>query len=492
MMRFYTNVVRRGNNLLVRERSDTGLSRYKVPFKPILYVKTTEETGYRSLIEDEPVKPIEFESMTAAKEFIEQYDSVSGFPIFGMTDYVRQYLGREKYEWEYKQLSIWSFDVETTVPEDENGDTEFPEPIDAKGEVLLITLTNLHTGRSFTFGSKPYSGQDTRYMDCGDEKTLLRRFLEFWQQIDVDIITGWNIDQFDIPYLITRITDVLGEDFAKQLSPWGIVRCTNKEFNGRLEYNTELAGISILDYMVLYKKYILTKQESYSLANISEVELGHTKLDHSEYKTWKEFHTIGWQDKFVPYNVVDALLVKQLDDKLNLIRIVVTVAYKAGINFEDVSSPVKTWDSIIHNTLLSENVVIPQPSRARLQPLDGAYVKEPVPGRYRNVSSIDATSLYPSEIITNNISPETYVGNVGTTIEDFLNGSTTAIFGDDEYVVTPAGARYSRKIRGILPRLMIQYMSDRRATKNEMLRLEQEIENIEAELKKRNQSTSSQ
>ena len=91
--------------------------------------------------------------------------------------------------------------------------------------------------------------------------------------------------------------------------------------------------------------------------------------------------------------MVDALLVKQLDDKLNLIRIVVTVAYKAGINFEDVSSPVKTWDSIIHNTLLSENVVIPQPSRARLQPLDGAYVKEPVPGRYRNVSSIDATSL---------------------------------------------------------------------------------------------------
>lgn len=76
MMRFYTNVVRRGNNLLVRERSDTGLSRYKVPFKPILYVKTTEETGYRSLIEDEPVKPIEFESMTAAKEFIEQYLSL--------------------------------------------------------------------------------------------------------------------------------------------------------------------------------------------------------------------------------------------------------------------------------------------------------------------------------------------------------------------------------------------------------------------------------
>ena len=393
MMRFYTNVARRGNNLLVRERSDTGLSRYKVPFKPILYVKTNEETGYRSLIENEPVKPIEFESMTDAKEFLEKYDSVSGFPVFGMTDYIRQYIGRTKYEWEYKQLSIWSFDVETTVPEDENGDTEFPEPIDAKGEVLLITLTNLQTGKSFTFGSKPYSGNDTRYMDCGDEKTLLRRFLEFWQQIDVDIITGWNIDQFDIPYLVTRITDVLGEDFAKQLSPWGLVRCTNKEFNGRLEYNTELTGISILDYMVLYKKYILTKQESYSLANISEVELGHSKLDHSEYKTWREFHTKGWQDKFVPYNVVDALLIKQLDDKLNLIRIVVTVAYKAGINFEDVSSPVKTWDSIIHNTLLADKVVVPQATRSRVQALDGAYVKEPTPGRYRNISSVDATSL---------------------------------------------------------------------------------------------------
>lgn len=480
MMRFYTNVARRGNNLLVRERSDTGLSRYKVPFKPILYVKTNEETGYRSLIENEPVKPIEFESMTDAKEFLEKYDSVSGFPVFGMTDYIRQYLGREKYEWEYKQLSIWSFDIETTVPEDENGDTEFPEPIDAKGEVLLITLTNIQTGKSFTFGSNPYSGNDTRYMNCGDEKTLLRRFLEFWQQIDVDIITGWNIDQFDIPYLVTRITDVLGEDFAKQLSPWGIVRCTNKEYNGRIEYSTELTGISILDYMVLYKKYILTKQESYSLANISEVELGHTKLDHSQYKTWREFHTKDW-DLFTKYNVVDALLIKQLDDKLNLIRIVTTVAYKAGINFEDVASPIKTWDSIIHNTLLADKIVVPQATRSRVQPLDGAYVKEPVPGRYKNVSSIDATSLYPSIIITNNISPETYVGNVGTTYEDFEKNATGAIFGDSEYVVTPAGARYSKAKRGILPRLMVEYMADRKAVKNEMLRLEQEYENTKNE-----------
>jgi DNA polymerase elongation subunit (family B) len=398
-----------------------------------------------------------------------------------MTDYVRQYLGREKYEWEYSQLSIWSMDIETTVPEDENGDTEFPEPIDAKGEILLITLTNLHTGKSFTFGSQPYSGDDTRYMDCGNEKNLLKMFLGFWQQINVDIITGWNIEQFDVPYLVTRITDVLGEDFAKQLSPWGLVRCTNKEFNGRLEYQTELTGISILDYMILYKKYILTKQESYSLANITEVELGHSKLDHSEYKTWKEFHTEGFETKFVPYNVIDALLIKQLDDKLNLIRIVTTVAYKAGINFEDVSSPIKTWDSIIHNTLLAEKVVVPQTGRSRAQPLDGAYVKEPVPGFYHNVSSIDATSLYPSIIITNNISPETYLGNVGTTIEDFFDIKSTAVFGDEEYVVTPAGARYSKKKRGILPRLMIQYMADRKTVKNEMLALEQEYENTKEE-----------
>jgi hypothetical protein len=124
MMRFYTNVARRGNNLLVRERSDTGLSRYKVPFKPILYVKTNEETGYRSLIENEPVKPIEFESMSDAKEFLEKYASVSGFPVFGMTDYIRQYLGREKYEWEYKQISIWSFDIETTVDRPKSPDPD--------------------------------------------------------------------------------------------------------------------------------------------------------------------------------------------------------------------------------------------------------------------------------------------------------------------------------------------------------------------------------
>ena len=219
--------------------------------------------------------------------------------------------------------------------------------------------------------------------------------------------------------------------------------------------------------------YNVTDQEYKDYLSELDIDSLHEELSKIESDSTRQLS----MDLFTRYNVIDALLIKQLDDKLNLIRIVTSVAYKAGINFEDVSSPIKTWDSIVHNTLLAENVVVPQPGRSRAQPFDGAYVKEPVPGFYHNVSSIDATSLYPSIIITNNISPETYIGNVGTTIDDFFDTKSTAVFGDDEYVVTPAGARYSKKKRGILPRLMIQYMADRKTVKNEMLALEQEYEN---------------
>ena len=481
MSKFYTNVSVVGSNVLVREVVDGVPNKHKDSWKPTLYVRgqpRENTTEFKSLYGD-TVYSIQPGTVPECREFVKQYDGVSGFEIFGQLNYSLQYMNEYKPSgWDYKKISCWAIDIETAVPEDEHGNTTFPEPKTAEGEVLLITLVDMHDGRAFTFGSKPYSGKDTRYWDCGTEYNLLKQFVLFWEQRDIDIITGWNCAQFDLPYLHNRIRAILGDEWVKKLSPWGKVNYREKVFNGREEYVTEFVGVSVLDYIELYKKYIVVKQESYALGHIAQEELGHTKVDHSEFDSFNDFWRGDW-DKFTRYNIKDTTLIRELDNKLKLIELVLTMAYEARTNYEDVASPVKLWDAITHNHCMDEGIVVPQQKRDPTQTLDGAYVKTPVPGWYKNVVSLDATSLYPSIIMTNNISPETYVGNCGMGIDDFL--AKTPVNVDEQYIVTAAGAIYSREKRGILPILVEKFMHMRKKSKDEMLKLEQAFENTKDE-----------
>jgi DNA polymerase elongation subunit (family B) len=484
--KFYTNVAVIGNTVFVREVVDGIPSLRKDDWSPTLYVKgnpkDSNQRVFKTLYGDNAYA-MQPGSVRDTKDFVDQYKGVSGFEIFGQLNYTLQYCNEYKsHGWQYNTLSSWSIDVETTIPTDENGKTYFPEPTSADGEILLITLVNMHTGEAYTFGSRPYSGEGTHYTKCADEKQLLKLFLDFWEQRRVEIITGWNIKQFDLPYIHNRIVRILGADVVKRLSPWGRVNYREKLFMGNKEYVTDILGVSVLDYMDLYKKYIFVKQESYSLGHIAQEELGTTKVDHSEYGSFTDFYTKNIE-KFTWYNIVDTQLIKQLDDKLKLIELVLTIAYEAGINYEDTSSPVKTWDAIISNYCLEQGVVLPQQKHEPHASLDGAYVKEPVPGWYKNVVSLDATSLYPSIIMTNNISPETYLYTIDMDVDTFLQKPKHGI--DENKIVTPIGAVYDRTKRGVLPVLVERFMKMRREAKNEMLRLEQEIELIEAELKSR-------
>lgn len=475
-MRFYTNVAVVGSNVLVREVVDGIANMRKDQWEPTVYV-TGKPPGpaleFKTL-DDRTVYAKRPGTIPECRDYLQQYDGVQGFEIFGQLNWSLQYMNEYKPTgWQYKLIQSWAIDIETASEVDDKGVTHFPDPKNANGEIKLITLINMHTGEKFTFGDAPYSGKDTHYTDGGNEFTMLKLFIQFWEQRRIDIITGWHILGFDIPYLYNRIVKVLGEEWVKKLSPWGRVSCKVRVFNGKEEFQVNITGISILDYLDLYKKYVFTPQESYSLQHIAQSELGHTKLDHSKWKSFDEFWQKDWNG-FISYNCVDAELIKQLDDKLNLIGIVLTVAYDAKINYEDVSSPVKVWDAITANYCLEKGIAVPQGKHQTAQVLDGAYVKDPVVGWYHSITSLDATSLYPSIIMTNNISPDTYVGNNGWTIDDFLAGDVSPEA--SEYVVTPAGAIYSKKKQGIMPELVEKYMADRKKAKREMLRLEQEYE----------------
>ena len=474
-MKFYTNIDVIGSIVYVREIIDGIPNMRKDHWEPTVYVrgKPKDYRGetFKTLYGD-TVYPIKPGSISDTKKFIERYDGVQGFDIFGQLNYTLQYCGEyDVVGFDRSFLSVWSIDIETRIPTREDGTTYFPKPETVPGEILLITMTNMFTNVSYTFGQYEAHDVDSRYMKCDTEVILIKQWLQWMQQFKPNVLTGWNINGFDLPYLYNRITKVLGEESVNQMSPWNRTNIRSKEVDGRMHHTVTITGIEVLDYLELYHKYVLTPRESYKLDFIAQEELGEHKLDYSQYSSMKEFYEKDW-NTFVKYNIHDNILVKRLNDKLNLLDIVFTVAYKAKVPYESTFSPVATWDAIISNHCLAKGVVLPQQEREPQVPLDGAYVKEPIPGFYEDVGSVDATSLYPSCIITNNISPDTWIGNCGLTIDDFLESKVEP----HEHVVTPIGAVYSKEFIGVLPELVKTYMSDRKKAKGEMLRIEQEIE----------------
>lgn len=363
----------------------------------------------------------------------------------------------------------------------------FPNPLSAQEEILLISMLDLSTKITTTFTSRPYTGEpieNSNIILCNDEHSLLKQFIDYWNKVAVDVISGWNIEGFDIPYIINRISNVLGDSCVKELSPWGMVNSrTSKGFNGKEEIFYDIAGVSAIDMLQLYKKFTYSTQESYSLDYISSVELGVGKLDHSEFATFKEFYDGDW-NKFVAYNIIDCQRVSGLEGKMKLIELCLTMSYLAKINYTDVFSQIKMWDSIIYNHLKTQNIVIPKKTHSSKSELfEGAYVKEPVPGLYNWGVSFDAASLYPSIIQGWNISPETFMGmsNTPISVEGLLEKKYTTL--SSNFCTAASGATYSKDKQGLLPELVDLYMEKRKTAKKLMIENESKLEALKLELK---------
>ena len=342
-MKFYTNVEQAGNRLLVRGY-DAGVAfSYRVAYNPTLYVPTKNYSEWRTL-EGECVEPIPLGSIKSAKEFVKEYKEVPDFDIYGNTRYLYQYIVGEHPEDEIKydtsKIRVFNIDIETAA---ENG---FPDIESADQEILAISIKDSLTGRITVFGARAFDNKhkDVDYLHFKTEQSMLSAFLEYWNENFPDVITGWNVQLFDIPYIARRINRVLGEKSAKSLSPWKLISSREIYIKGRKQIAYDLPGISTLDYLELYRKFTYTNQESYRLDHICMVELGERKLDHSEYDTFREFYENNWQ-KFIEYNIHDVRLVDKLDDKMKLLDLAFTMAYDAKVNYEDVFSHVRMLDN---------------------------------------------------------------------------------------------------------------------------------------------------
>jgi DNA polymerase elongation subunit (family B) len=477
-MRFYTNVQMVGDHFLVRGYEDGRHFMTREKFNPTLFVPSQKKTKYQTL-SGEYVESVQPGSVRDCREFIKKYEGVENFKIYGNSQYIYQYISEmypeEELKFDISKVKVTTLDIEVAS---ENG---FPDVESAAEEVLLITIQDYSTKQINTWGLGPFKGNqnNVRYRSFSTEYDLLNDFINWWmiESNTPEVVTGWNSKLYDIPYLVRRIDRVLGEKLMKRLSPWGLVTEDETYISGRKHVCYDVGGISQLDYLDLYKKFTYKAQESYRLDYIAEVELGQKKLDHSEFDTFKDFYTKGWQ-KFVEYNIKDVELVDRMEDKMKLIELALTMAYDAKANYEDVFSQVRMWDTIIYNYLKKRNIVIPPKERSdKDSKYAGAYVKEPIPGKYDWVVSFDLNSLYPHLIMQYNISPETLLDerHPSVTVDKILNQEITFELYKDK-AVCANGAMFRKDVRGFLPELMEKIYKDRTIYKKKMLAAKQEYE----------------
>ena len=475
-MRYYTNVQMVGNDFLVRGYENGKSFTSRDDFQPTLFVPSNKKTKFKTL-DGKYVGEIKPGTVRDCREFIRTHEKVDKFPIFGNRRYIYQYISdkypEDEIKFDLNNMKLVTIDIEV---KSENG---FPSVEKCDEEMLLISLLDFSSKKIITFGVGPFDNNDDNvtYIRCIDEYDMLQRFLAYWQTNTPEIVTGWNCQLYDIPYLAKRITRILGEKASKQLSPWGLVTHEEIFIQGRGHLQYDIAGITVLDYLDLYKKFTYKAQESYRLDYIASVELGQKKLDHSEYDTFKDFYTNGWQ-KFVEYNIIDVKLVDALEEKMKLIDLAVTMAFDAKVNFNDVFYQVRMWDMIIYNDLKKKDIVIPpKQDEDKSDRYAGAYVKEPKPGVYDWVVSFDLNSLYPHLIMQYNISPETLLDERyrGVSVDKLLNEEVD-LTGLKGVTVCPNGAVFTTKKRGFLPKIMDKIYSERVIFKKKMLKAKQEYE----------------
>ena len=323
---------------------------------------------------------------------------------------------------------------------------------------------------------------NTHYIKCKDEFQLVQQFLNCWQALDIDVVTGWNIEFFDIPYLVNRIKYLFNDKEAKKLSPWGILDEKTVEFKGKENQSYTPVGISVLDYYQLYRKFTFGNQESYKLDYIAQIEVGEKKIDYSEHGSLLELYKNDFQ-KFIEYIIYYCVLVDKLDDKLKFLEQVMAIAYDAKVNYNDTMTTVRPWDVIIHNYLLERGIVIPQfKKQPDFDSLVGGYVKEPNVGLNKWVVSFDLNSLYPHLIMQYNISPETFVRRFDDfhSIDDLIKGGfnvrKAGPDGKSELAFAANGCAYRKDKQGFLPELMEKMYNDRVIYKKKMLEAKQRYE----------------
>ena len=470
MSKFYTNIQLAGDTILYRGYEDGEPVQFRARFSPTLYVLSNNKEKFTTL-DGRYVSPIKFDKPREGREFIRQYDGVEGFEVHGYERFVYQYIRQEypgEVDYRIDQMKLYSMDIEVQC---ENG---FPDVEAAAEEMLSITIKDMVSKKFYIWAVKDFDTDHTKFI-FDTEREMLMHFIDWWVKNTPDILTGWNVNLYDVPYICRRVKRMLGSKWMNSISPWNRANEREVYVQGRKNYAYDISGVNILDYLDLYRKFTYTNQESYRLDHIAFVELGQRKVDHSEYENFRDFYTNDWQ-KFIEYNIQDTELIDRLEEKMKLLDLAITMSYDAKVNFEDVYSQVRMWDTMIYNYLTDRKIVVPPKKGAKKdEKYAGAYVKEPIPGKYDWVVSFDLNSLYPHLIMQYNISPETLwdTRHPSASVDRILNEEIVI---EDDVCVCANGAQYRKDIQGFLPQMMDKIYNERTIYKKKMLQAKRDYE----------------
>lgn len=489
MKSFYTNVQVYGSRILYRGIEDGRKVSRKIDYFPTLYVPSQVPTAFTS-VTGKHVSEMKPGNIREARDFVKQYEDVQGFKIYGNQRYEYQFISdhfSDDIDWDISLMNVVNIDIEV---ESDNG---FPEQEFANEKVISITMKSNRTGFVVLgCGEFKNTRSDVTYIKCRDEYDLLKAFLDLWSYDYPDVITGWNVERFDIVYLVNRIRKIMGESEANRLSPWNVInesRATNKV--GKEEIVYRLLGIATLDYITMYRKFAPggQSQESYRLDAIAHEEIGEHKLSYEEYGNLHSLYKQNYQ-LFIEYNIKDVELVGRLDDKLKLIELVLTLAYDSKTNPDDAFSQVRMWDAIVYNHLRKKNMVVnPIERHSKDAMYEGAFVKDPILGMHKWVASFDLNSLYPHLIMQYNISPDTIIEpenyndaqrnilrnrvDVDSLLSRNVDLGSLAVF---NCTVTPNGQFFTKERHGFLPEIMETMYNDRSAYKKKAIAAKKELE----------------
>ena len=381
---------------------------------------------------------------------------------------------------------ILTYDIECEMT------SGLPDPLEATNELTSIALHDSATKQAWVLVMDKEGKMVEKTTDkCivlpfQDERDMLMKYLELYEMINPTIVTGWNIDFFDTPMLYNRIKRLLGEKQANRLSPIG--QCFWSPYRKRYF----MAGVSYLDYITLYKNYNFGELPNYRLDTIAQIELGRGKIEYQGNLDQLFSEDI---EKFIEYNLVDVELVVGFEEKLQFIDLCRNICHAGHVPYEDFVYSSKYLEGALLTYLRRKGLVAPNKPADRQERMQeirdnnqekfiGAYVKAPIVGKYDWIYDLDLTSLYPSIIMTLNISPESKIGKIQDwDVQKYLNKEVDTYYIDGDTItkenlkqylekskfsVASNGVLYRTDEVGCIPGILDLWFAQRVEYKNEM------------------------
>tara|TARA_Y100000310_G_C20702883_1_gene831618 strand:+ start:9672 stop:12311 length:2640 start_codon:yes stop_codon:yes gene_type:complete len=474
---------------------------YDLPYRPYYYVETTNSNSCDAMsLYNTPLKKREFPNEYHRRQAIQklknnetgQFEDIRLFENIG----TQQQFLIDQYHQQNDSLDFSQFpikfvfiDIETYSP------NEFPSPEKAKDTINVITCYDSITQKFYTWGlgDWKHSRDDVIYVSCVSERELLVKFIDWIKKDPPDILSGWNSELFDIPYIINRVMKVLGEDSARELSPVQTIysRDLVSQFG---KYNTRwhIKGMSCVDYLDVYKKFSQGLRQSYKLDDIAEHELNQKKVDYGD-QSLAELSQSDWQT-FVDYNIQDVNLLVRMEEKLRYLELLRMLAYTGLTPFENAMGTLNVITGAGVIEARKQNMIVPtfvKPVRDTGK-FEGAYVGEPKRGFQDYIISFDVNSLYPNVMISLNLSPETKMGKFeiqsdGKVLLTKAKGKPNTLTKENLYKgvkeaqlsVSRAQVLFSQKNKGIFPQIVDNFYKERVKIRREMNKYKRQLASLE-------------